>query len=262
MTFGSLFAGIGGFDLGFERAGLTCKWQVEIDDYCNRVLEKHWPDVPRWRDVRTFPPAGDWSVDVICGGFPCQDISAANYRGQGLNGARSGLWSEFARIIRVVRPRYAVIENVPALTFRGLDTVLSDLATLGYDAEWDTVSAEDMGAPHERARLFIVAYPIGERCEANGIFNGSAPKTAREKQKARLRRWPGEREPGPSLPDWIRWCPDRQLCRVVNELPDELDRYRVLGNAVLPDAAEWIGRQLMTREPLDCGRMIAGEGRN
>src|SRR5687767_562507 len=111
MTFGSLFAGIGGFDLGFERAGMRCEWQVEIDPYCRRVLAKHWPDVRRWDDVRTFPPDGDWGVDVICGGFPCQDISAAGKQA-GIEGERSGLWGEYERIIRVLRPRIVVVENV------------------------------------------------------------------------------------------------------------------------------------------------------
>jgi DNA (cytosine-5)-methyltransferase 1 len=121
MTFGSLFAGIGGFDLGFERAGLFCKWQVEVNEFCQRVLAKHWPDTRRHDDVRTFPPneSRAWKVDVICGGFPCQDISVAG-RGAGIaEGTRSGLWSEYARIIRVLRPRFVVVENVPALLIRG-----------------------------------------------------------------------------------------------------------------------------------------------
>src|SRR5262245_12787580 len=170
LTFGSLFAGIGGFDLGFERAGLKCQWQVEIDTFCQRVLAKHWPNVRRYPDVRDFPPqlypsfneaARDdlFGVDVICGGFPCQDISEANHCGRGLAGERSGLWSEFARIIRLLRPRYAVIENVAAITFRGLGTVLGDIAEIGFDAEWSVISACSMGAPHMRDRVFIVAYP-------------------------------------------------------------------------------------------------------
>src|SRR5690606_2479372 len=115
MTFGSLFAGIGGFDLGFERAGLQCKWQVEIDPYCQKVLAKHWPGVLRWDDVKTF--ARDCvaeRVDVICGGFPCQDISNAGLKA-GIDGERSGLWSEYVRIIRVLRPKYVVVENVAAI---------------------------------------------------------------------------------------------------------------------------------------------------
>ena len=161
LTFGSLFAGIGGFDLGLERAGMVCKWQVEIDDYANRVLAKHWPDVARHDDVRTFPTAErEWGVDVICGGFPCQDISIAG-KGAGLAGERSGLWHQFARIIRTIRPRWVVIENVPALTSRGLGTVLGDLAEIGFDAEWHCIPASAVGAPHRRDRIWIVANAVG-----------------------------------------------------------------------------------------------------
>lgn len=130
LTFGELFAGIGGFSLGLERAGMVCRWQVEIDPYARAVLAKHWPEVPKHDDVRTFPPQGDYAVDVICGGFPCQDISVAG-KGAGLAGARSGLWSEFARIIGHLRPSYVVVENVAALLARGMGTVLGDLSTLG-----------------------------------------------------------------------------------------------------------------------------------
>src|SRR5687767_14421804 len=131
MTFGSLFAGIGGFDLGFERAGMRCVWQVEIDPYCRRVLAKHWPNVRRHDDVRTFD--GE-PCDVLCGGFPCIDISNAGERA-GLSGADSGLWREMVRAVRMVRPRIAVVENVAALLCRGMGTVCGDLAESGYDAE-------------------------------------------------------------------------------------------------------------------------------
>jgi len=133
MTFGSLFAGIGGFDLGFERAGMVCKWQVEIDDYANRVLAQHWPDVARYRDIRDCGAHNLESVDVICGGFPCQDISYAG-RGAGLEGERSGLFFEAVRVVRELRPRIVVLENVAALLTRGLDVVLGTLAEVGFDA--------------------------------------------------------------------------------------------------------------------------------
>ena len=141
LTFGSLFAGIGGFDLGFERAGMECKWQVENDEYCKQVLERLWPNVKRWSDVRTFDPRGtEWGCDVICGGFPCQDISNAGTR-EGLDGARSGLWFEFARIIRLLRPSYVVVENVAALLELGVGRILGDLAGIGFDATWEVLSA-------------------------------------------------------------------------------------------------------------------------
>ncbi len=163
LTFGSLFAGIGGFDLGLERAGMRCEWQVEIDPYARAVLAKHWPDVRRHEDVRTFPPQeGEWGVDVICGGFPCQDISVAG-KGAGLAGARSGLWYEYARIIGELRPRYVIVENVAALLARGMGTVLGDLSSLGYDAEWHVIPASAVGAPHRRDRIWIVANANGQQ---------------------------------------------------------------------------------------------------
>lgn len=248
VTFGSLFAGIGGFDLGFERSGMACKWQVEINPFCQKVLAKHWPDARRHDDVKTFPPTNSegWRVDVICGGFPCQDISSANFRGKGIEGARSGLWSEYIRIVRAVQPRYVVIENVAAITFRGLDRVLGDLAKSGFDAEWQTISAQMLGAPHGRERIFIVAYAPGERSNADEVFQGSPFEWASEKQSSRLRVWPGKSQPSPSLPDRIRWVPNGELLRVVDGIPDQLDRYHSLGNAVVPQVAEWIGRRIMT----------------
>jgi len=162
LTFGSLFAGIGGIDLGFERAGLQCKWQVEINPYGRSILARHWPNVRQWDDVRTWPQPDTESVDVIVGGFPCQDISNSGHR-VGIGGERSGLWSEFARIIRDIGPRYVVVENVAALAVRGLDVVLRDLAILGFDAEWGVLPACAMGAPHTRERLFIVANAKGSR---------------------------------------------------------------------------------------------------
>ena len=164
MTFGSLFAGIGGFDLGLERAGMACAWQVEREPYAVRVLEKHWPNVRRHDDVCTFPPEeGNWEVDLICGGFPCQDISVAG-KGAGLAGERSGLWHEMHRIIGELRPRFVIVENVAALLSRGMETVLGDLSQIGYDAEWHVIPASAIGAPHRRDRVWIVADASGEHC--------------------------------------------------------------------------------------------------
>ena len=155
-----LFSGIGGFSLGLERAGMRTVAFCEIDPFCRAVLAKHWPSVLCHDDIRTFHASAGFA-DVICGGFPCQDISFAG-DGAGLAGARSGLWSELARLIGAVRPRYAIVENVAALLKRGMGDVLGDLARIGYDAEWSVVSACSMGAPHVRRRVFIVAYPNGQ----------------------------------------------------------------------------------------------------
>lgn len=164
MKIGSLFSGIGGLELGLEWAGFGhTVWQVEQDEFCRNILARHWPDADRSiTDVRRCYATELEPVDVICGGFPCQDISNAG-KGAGLVGHRSGLWFEFARIIGEFRPRYVVVENVAALLVRGLDTVLGTLAELGYDALWTTVRASDVGAPHRRERLFVVAYANGMR---------------------------------------------------------------------------------------------------
>ena len=163
MTFGSLFAGIGGFDLGFERCGMQCKWQVEIDDYATRILERHWPDVHRQRDIRQCGRHNLERVDCIIGGFPCQDISYAG-KGAGLEGERSGLFFEAVRLVRELRPRAVVLENVAGLLTRGLDRVLGTLAEIGFDAEWHCIPAAAVGAPHIRDRVFVLAY-----CQSESI---------------------------------------------------------------------------------------------
>jgi DNA (cytosine-5)-methyltransferase 1 len=151
-----LFSGIGGFSLGLERtSGFETVAFCEIDPYCRDVLRKHWPDVPCADDVTTRE-FKEGEADVVCGGFPCQDISFAG-RGAGLAGARSGLYRELIRAIRVVRPLHAILENVAALLGRGLGTVLGDLAEIGYDAEWHCIPASAVGAPHRRDRIWIVA---------------------------------------------------------------------------------------------------------
>lgn len=246
LTFGSLFAGIGGFDLGFERAGMVCKWQVEIDPFCQKVLAKHWPSVRRHDDIKTFPEGApeEWTVDVICGGFPCQDISCAG-TGAGLKGERSGLWSEYLRIIRTIQPRFVAIENVPALTVRGLDAVLGGLNKIGFDAEWQVIPVSSFGAPHQRERIFILAYPSGFRRKTDGVFKAGTPKTAGEKSEQRLRDWPGRNQSSGAHSDRIRWVPDSELCGVANGVPDRLDRYRGLGNAIVPQVAEYIGRMIV-----------------
>lgn len=162
MTVGSLFSGIGGLELGLEMVGLgPVVWQAERDPYASAVLARHWPTVRRYDDVRDIDERAE-RPEVICGGFPCQDISNAGKRA-GIEGERSGLWSEYARIVRVLRPRFVFVENVAALLARGIDRVLGDLAEAGYDAQWDCFRASDVGAPHRRERVFILAYAGCER---------------------------------------------------------------------------------------------------
>ena len=159
MNFGSLFSGIGGMDLGLERAGMECTWQVEIDDYCQMVLEKHWPDVERFGDVREVGKHNLKTVELIAGGFPCQPHSVAGKR-KGAEDDRN-LWPEFIRIIRDLKPRYVLGENVPGIITTYLDTVLSDLEGAGYTCTTFNLPACGFDAPHRRERIFIVGYSEG-----------------------------------------------------------------------------------------------------
>jgi len=158
MKVGSLFSGIGGIELGFERTGeFETVWFVERDAYCQQVLKKRWHNAVIYDDITTTDFTKVQPVDVLTGGFPCQDISNAGKRA-GIEGSRSSLWKHYARAIGDLRPKYAIIENVAALSNRGLDVVLADLASLGYDAEWHSISASSIGALHRRERIFITAY--------------------------------------------------------------------------------------------------------
>jgi DNA (cytosine-5)-methyltransferase 1 len=250
LTFGSLFTGIGGFDLGFERAGMECKWQVEIDEACNKVLKKHWPNIERYKDVREVGKSNLEPVDVICGGFPCQDVSLAGSR-KGLEGKRSTLWTEFYRIICEIRPKWIVIENVPGLLSsdngRFFGNILGNLASIGYDAEWQMLPAAAFGASHIRQRIFIVAYSTG--------FNGYVFQTDKRFQESKQRfgnkqlrgstnnsSFTGENEPS-------RIIHESTMDRMANGLSSGLDshksRLKQCGNAVVPQMAEWIGKRII-----------------
>ena len=249
LTFGSLFAGIGGFDLGFERAGMQCAWQVEIDDDCRKILDRHWPDVPKFGDIREFHPTLDQSVDVICGGFPCQDISVAG-KGAGLEGERSGLWFEFIRTVRAIRPRYVVVENVPALRHRGASQVFGDLVEAGYRAEGRCLRSDRFGRPHKRERLFIVAVLDGF-----GLQQHRPNPSADEDDDAG--RSPGDvRQPDeryrPILfgtGDSGAGADDAQIepetGRVAPQFSGRMGEIKRIGNAVDPAVAEWIGRRII-----------------
>lgn len=172
LTFGSLFSGIGGFDLGFERAGMKCVWQCEIDKFANHVLDRRWKEVKRFQDVREVGKDSAEQVDVIIGGFPCQDVSVAGRRA-GFNGERSGLWFEFARVIGELKPRWVVIENVPGLLSsnhgRDFETVLSALVEFGYGVSWRILDAQFFGVPQRRRRVFIVG-SLGDGRAAEVLF--------------------------------------------------------------------------------------------
>lgn len=252
LTVGSLFAGIGGIELGLESTGeFKVVWQVENDPFANRVLEKHWPDVVRWDDVRTFPPNDEgWNIDVLSAGFPCQDISVAG-KGIGLEGNQSGLFFEVMRIAQAVRPKFILLENVSALLVRGLDEVLRSLAEIGFDAQWDCIPASAVGAPHRRDRIFIVAYS-----ESVGIQRLRKSKkqisSAYARPKIPLRGSTRERR--------HLWQVEPRVGRVVNGFPKKLDRgkrIKALGNAVVPQVAELIGWSILEwQEVIDSKKRI------
>ena len=236
LTFGSLFSGIGGMDLGLERAGMVCKWQVEIDPFCRKVLEKHWPHVPKHGDIREVRDLE--SVDLIAGGFPCQDVSTSGQRRGISEGTRSGLWASYARIIGSIRPAIVLIENVSGLLANEpMRRVLGDLSALGYDAEWDMFPARFIGAPHERERIWIIAYP-----------NGAGPERPfLSGQDLRLSARPSSTEFGNRRVPCGGWWSNVPSLRVGNGIRARLDRDRIrsLGNAVVPQVSEWIGRRIM-----------------
>lgn len=255
LTFGSLFSGFGGIDLGFERAGMSCKWQVEVNPWARRVLEKHWPEVPRHADVRDVGRGNLAGVDVIAGGFPCQDISGAG-KGAGIAGTRSGLWKEYHRIICELSPRYVFVENVALLLRRGLAVVLGDLARSGYDAEWARIPACAVGAPHRRDRLCIVAYPriaerradMADRSRDSFLILGGGHGSARSQD--RVHGSPGGGR-GALGGGW--WTDDPGVPRVADGIPDWVERTHGIGNAVVPPLAhlvgEWILRYDRGRRP-------------
>jgi len=253
-----LFSGIGGFSLGLERTGgFQTVAFCEIEQYPRQILAQHWPGVPIYDDVREL--TGDTlsrdgiAVDVICGGFPCQDISFAG-AGAGLAGERSGLWREYARLIGELRPRYVLVENVAALLARGLGDVLGDLAALGYDAEWHCIPASAVGAPHRRDRIWIIGHTDSDSkpacavdAETSGVqdddaSDASSQNVERQRFACRIQ---AERSAF-SGPGW--WETEPDVGRVDHGVPARVDRLKGLGNAVVPQIPELIGRAILATE--------------
>ena len=176
------FSGIGGFSYAAEHlvGGFRTVAFVERELFCQRILRKHWPAVPIHDDITTFSPSR-YSADVICGGFPCQDISVAGKQAGIKQGTRSGLFYELMRVVRVVRPRYVVLENVSAILANGLDAVLGELAQAGLDAEWACIPASAVGACHQRDRWWLIAYPKGQQC--NDLRSDGAGQQAESKSR-------------------------------------------------------------------------------
>lgn len=272
-----LFSGIGGFTLGLERAGgFETVAFCEIEPYCRKVLAKHWPSVPCYDDVRTLTAdtlARDGiAVDVIAGGFPCQDISEAGLR-TGLQGARSGLWREYSRLVGELRPRFVIVENVSELLRNGMGDVLGDLAKIGYDAEWHSIPALAVGADHIRERIWIVAYPNGtgaqvakqrgrkqrqaevgkdvaqDHANANSArLQGRVPSRAIREDARAVSPWLGlALSAAPPFPG-LNGAGSPVLGRGENGISSRMDRVHALGNAVVPQIPELIGKAIMQAE--------------
>ena len=269
LTVGSLFSGIGGLDLGLERAGMRVIWQSEIEPFACRVLKKHWPEVPNYGDIKKIEWEKVERPNVLCGGYPCQPFSTAGKR-KGEEDPRH-LWPWVREAISRLRPDYAILENVRGhLTMGGL-SVIGDLAAVGYNAEWRIVSAASVGANHRRDRIIIVAYPdnAGDRTPRSDI-NGDGSATEQERQNVAQFGTSGR---GSGMADaagarreafnvqteadgtenafylslrerrlYAWWETEPDVGRVANGIPNRVDRLRGLGNAVVPQVAEVIGR--------------------
>jgi DNA (cytosine-5)-methyltransferase 1 len=237
-----LFSGIGGFSLGLERTGgFETVAFCEIDPFCQKVLKKHWPNVPIFDDVRTLNYDG--TVDVITGGFPCQDVSVAGSAwgvNIGIAGERSGLWKSYKSLIQQYKPQFAIIENVPALWSKGLDVVLEDLYKIGYDAEWHFIPASAVGSPQNRDRIWIVAYASGQRVqrllEGSHISKAGSGWACRQEDLQQVYNAPTQ--PGKS------W-PQPMLCGSDSRVPGWMDRIRSLGNSVVPQIPGIIGHAIL-----------------
>jgi DNA (cytosine-5)-methyltransferase 1 len=244
-SIGSLFAGIGGFELGLERAipGAYTLWQVEQNTFCQKVLAKHWTEARIYDDVKNINKKNVERVDILCGGFPCQDISTAG-KGEGLNGKKSGLWWEMHRIIEELQPRAVIMENVAAINVRGLGAVLGSLSQIGYDAEWCTISSGGaFGLPHKRDRWFAIAYPSSIRLQRSRRYNSSKYQKKNTDWKTNQFISSVQREALPFM------------CRAHNGIPSELgeNMMRALGNAIVPQCSEWIGKKLWESGILQAG---------
>ena len=284
-----LFSGIGGFSLGLERAGMETVAFCEIEEFPRKVLAKHWPNVPIYEDVRNVTAErlradGIGRIDVVTGGFPCQDLSVAGKQA-GIHAERSGLWGELCRIIGDVRPRYAIVENVTALISgdngRWFGKVLGDLAEVGYDCEWHCIPASELGAHHHRDRVWIICYPqyAGQSAteiresyqEGNGSYKKrqesaselEGPSNANNLANTIQQRPQGSAEPRifkEGRKGWNeltagRFCRFQDISQVEPAIRGNLDgvsnyahRLKGLGNAVVPQIPEIIGRVIMAIE--------------
>jgi len=227
-----LFTGIGGFSLAASWVWgdeLEIVAFCEMDKFCQKILNKHWPDVPIIEDIRSLDGTKyKGTIDLITGGFPCQDISIAG-KGVGIDGNRSGLWSEMWRIISEIRPKFVIVENVSAITFRGLEQVLRDLAEIGYNAEWQCISANRVRAWHKRERFWLIAYPNMCRCKRRENSN---------KRLSRLETLVYD--------EWNKNTPRTigMAYGIQDKLDEDYMRLKALGNAIVPQVAYMIMKSI------------------
>lgn len=241
---GSLFSGIGGFELGLERAiPAETIWQVEQDKFCQSILKKHWPKAKIYDDVRNITKDNVESVDILCGGFPCQNISRCADM-KGVEGEKSGLWWEMWRIISELRPKIIVLENVSTILQVGGREVLGSLAALGYDAEWGIVPASSVGANHRRKRWWAVCY---------------ASNTNTGPKKCKIQTRGKEFKNGAFGTPWNHWRSstiEPPFCGMDDGIPQRVARLKALGNAIVPQCSQWIGEQIWKSGILQGGEYV------
>lgn len=279
ITIGSLFSGIGGFELGLERAIPNSKtiWQCEQNEFCRKVLKKHWPDATIYTDITKMDTQNVPFVDIMCGGFPCQDISLAG-KGEGLNGKKSSLWWFMHGCISRLRPSVIVLENVPAITFRGGIDVVGAITELGYDCEWGIIPAggpKGFGAPHLRKRWFLIGYithptrgtsshrkrrteeetqrETRESSSIAGKFhcgtdtNGNAthPNHRPKSEKIQTGREKYVMRNSGKNNYWSGFPTQSPLCGRDDGISHRVDRLKALGNAIVPQCSEYIGKRIL-----------------
>lgn len=246
ITIGSCFSGIGCFEMAFENIVPSAKtvWQIEQNKFCQTILKKHWPNTILYDDIREVDAHALQPVDIVVGGFPCTDVSSAGKKKGVINGEKSGLWFEMWRICSVIRPPLIVLENVSAIYFRGLSSVLQSLAQIGYDAEWTSVSARRFGAPHLRQRWFCVAYPQRTRTQVQTQGKLTGKQLSRSSSQNR------------TISQWSQGSPVSPVCGVDDGNTNRVDRIKALGNAIVPQCVEYVAQCMLDAGMINKSRHI------
>jgi len=266
ITIGSLFSGIGAFELGLMRGipNSHVIWNCEQDEFCRGILKKHWPNTTQYTDITTINTKDITAPDIICAGYPCQDLSIAGKQKGIHEGKKSSLYWYAWRIFRDLRPKIIVLENVANHLRLGGAEVLGSLAQIGYDAEWTTLSAQQFGAPHKRERLFIVAYSNGERLQkerAQQLTTGNIERRKLDsfttysddsrlqervlsKPIEQMRQSTQSDSQNPFQTYWEKTQAPSPICRVDDGIRNRVHRIKALGNAIVPQCTEYIGGRI------------------